>query len=74
VTIKHPSAIKKLMSILALMKEEPTRTPYYLNAEEVVKGSQVLESKLNLKTISELPNQLRGAARQDDIMTKRDYL
>jgi hypothetical protein len=68
VTIKHPSAVKKLMSILPLMKEEPICTTDHLNPEEVVKGSQVLESKLSVKTISELSKQLRGAGRQNDIM------
>jgi hypothetical protein len=46
--------INELMSILPLMKEEPIRTPNHLNPEKVVKGSQVLESKLNMKMISEL--------------------
>jgi hypothetical protein len=52
--VKHPGALKKLMSVLALMKKELVGLTYHLKAEEVMKQSEVLESKLSTKMISEL--------------------
>jgi hypothetical protein len=52
--VKHPGVLKKLMSILALMKKEPVGSTYHLKAEEVMKRSEILESKLSTKTFSEL--------------------
>jgi hypothetical protein len=51
-TYKHSGALKKLMSVLALMKEESVCSTYHFKAEEVMKRSEVLESKLSTKTIS----------------------
>jgi hypothetical protein len=66
--------VKELMTILLLMKEEPIRTPNHLNPEEVVKGSQVLETKLSTKMISELSKYLRGACCQDDIINVEEQI
>jgi hypothetical protein len=52
--VKHSGALKKLMSVLALMKKEPVGSTYHLKAEEVMKQSEILESKLSMKTFSEL--------------------
>jgi galactokinase len=52
--VKHPGALKKLMIVLALMKKEPVGSTYNLKAEEVMKRSEILESKLSTKTFSEL--------------------
>jgi hypothetical protein len=59
--VKHASTVKKLMSILPLMKKEPIRTPNNLNVEEVVKRAHILDSKLSTKTISKLTKKLRVA-------------
>jgi hypothetical protein len=67
-TVKHASTVKKLMSILSLMKKEPIRAPNNLNTEEVVKGAHILDSKLSTKTISKLSEKLRSAGRQDNII------
>jgi hypothetical protein len=62
-TVKHASTVKKLMSILPLMKKEPIRSPNNLNAEEVVKRTHILDSKLSTKTISKPSKELRSARR-----------
>jgi hypothetical protein len=67
-TVKHASTVKKLMSILPLMKEEPIRSPNNLNAEEVVKRAHILDSKLSTKTISKISKELRSARRQGNII------
>jgi hypothetical protein len=67
-TVKHASTVKKLMSILPLMKKEPIQSPNNLNTEEVVKGTHILDSKLSTKTISKLAKELRSACRQDNII------
>jgi hypothetical protein len=67
-TVKHTSTIKKLMSILPLMKKEPIRAANNLNPEEVVKRTHILDSKLSTKTISKLTKKLRSACRQDNII------
>jgi hypothetical protein len=67
-TVKHASTVKKLMSILPLMKKEPVRVPNNLNTEEVVKRAHILDSKLSTKTISKLSEKLRSACRQDNII------
>jgi hypothetical protein len=61
VAVKHPGALKKLMSILALMKKEPVCSTYHLKAKEVMKLSEVLESKLSVKAINELWKKSRAA-------------
>jgi hypothetical protein len=40
--VKHPSALKKLMSVLALVKEESVCSTYHFKAEEVMKRPEVL--------------------------------
>jgi hypothetical protein len=52
--VKHPGVLKKLMSVLPLMKKEPVSSTYHLKAEEVMKRSEILESKLSTKTVNEL--------------------
>jgi hypothetical protein len=66
--VKHASMIKKLMSILPLMKKEPIRSPNNLNAMEVVKRTHILDSELSTTTISKLSKELRSARRQDNII------
>jgi hypothetical protein len=67
-TVKHTSTVKKLMSILPLMKKEPVRAANNLNTKEVVKRAHILDSKLSTKTISKLAKKLRSACRQDNII------
>jgi hypothetical protein len=67
-TVKHANTVKKLMSILPLVKEEPIRSPNNLNAEEVVKRAHILDRKLSTKTISKLTKKLRSACCQDNII------
>lgn len=57
--IKHPSAVKKLMSILPLVKKEVIRTSHHLDPEEVVQRTQVLDGELSAKMISELTKKAR---------------
>lgn len=59
--MKHPSMVKKLMSILPLMKEEAIRTTHDLNTEEVVQRTQVLDGELSTKTVSEPTEKARCA-------------
>jgi hypothetical protein len=66
--VKHPGALKKLMSVLALMKEESVCSTYHFKAEEVIKRSEVLESKLSTKTINELLEESIAAGCQDDVV------
>jgi hypothetical protein len=62
-TVKHASMVKKLMSILPLMKKEPVQVPNNLNTKEVVKRAHILDSKLSTKMISKLSEKLRSAGR-----------
>jgi hypothetical protein len=66
--VKHLDALKKLMSILALMKEESVCSTYHFKAEELMKRSEVLESKLSTKTTSELSEESIAAGCQDDVV------
>jgi hypothetical protein len=66
--VPSASTVKKLMSILPLVKEEPIRSPNNLNAKEVVKRAHILDSKLSTKTISKLTKKLRSACCQDNII------
>jgi hypothetical protein len=52
--VKHTSAVKELVGVLALMKEEAIGTEDDLDAEEVMQRPQVLQGELGAETISEL--------------------
>ena len=65
---EHPSAIKKLISILPLMEKEAIRTVNNLDAEEVVQRTQVLNGKFSAKTIGKLSKESTRASCHDDIV------
>ena len=66
--VKHAGALRELMSVLSLMKEEAIRTTHHLDAEEVVQRTQVLDGELSAKTSRELTEETSRTCHQDDVI------
>jgi len=62
------------MCILLLMKKESIRSPKNLNTKEVMKSTQVLDSKLSTQPESNLLKKGCGGGRQDDVIDVEQQL
>ena len=56
------------MGVLPLMKKEPIRATYHLDAEEVVERTEVLQGELSAEAVGELSKKSISACRQDDVV------
>ena len=68
VTIKHPSTLKDIVGVLPLMDEEPVRSAYNLETEELMERAEILDGELSTKTIGDPAKEVHGARCQDDVV------
>ena len=73
-TVKHPSALENIVSVLPLMNKEPVRSAYNLEAEEVMERAEVLDGELSTKTISDLSKKIHSARCQDDVVDVEEQI
>jgi hypothetical protein len=66
--VTHANALKDILSVLALVEEEPVDLLLHRDAEEVAEGAEVLHGELLLESCSGTLKQLQARSCEDDVI------